>query len=427
MAGIANIFGDPEKSSSVTSCINASSIQGKDEYDYIYPIAYIARSDSNAILLDNYYDSTILPTVTPVTNVQPKTSSQLDTLGLGDWYNNTEADSQYPIPIAIKNTFEENTSCWRIILQAAEIEAEYVEGAYFVNGDGDDNNNGASRTTPKKNLTNVITLLKDSTDTPTRTIYIDGTLTAESQGVTTQKSGNEGALVYIMEGEGCQDDYKITIKGINNALINAENFAKFFATYGNLYLRIEDVELINGKTTASGGAFFFYGSILELDNCKISNCFSTYETSPESYTGIYMCGTSVLKMTNTTCKNSIYLAKTTATIGSNCTIGTSDTTATDGFITLDESTLKLDGENIVIYKPIYINNRDSGINITENYIHQKQITIKLSSSLTEIIKNGTVYTLIPNCDATKSTYFNIECEDPEMEATLDANGNITVN
>ena len=111
VAGIANIFGDPEKSSSVTSCINASSIQGKDEYDYIYPIAYIARSDSNAILLDNYYDSTILPTVTPVTNVQPKTSSQLDTLGLGDWYNNTEADSQYPIPIAIKNTFEENTSC----------------------------------------------------------------------------------------------------------------------------------------------------------------------------------------------------------------------------------------------------------------------------------------------------------------------------
>lgn len=238
-----------------------------------------------------------------------------------------------------------------------------------------------SRTTPKKNLTDVITSLKNSTDNPTRTIYIDGTLTAESQGVTTQKSGNEGALVYIYEGEGCQDDDKITIKGINNALLDAENFAKFFATYGDLYLRIEDVELINGKTTASGGAFFFYGSILELDNCKISNCSSTYATSPESYTGIYMCGTSVLKMTNTTCENSIYLAKTTATIGSNCTIGTSDTTATDGFITLDESTLKLDGENIFINKPIYINNLNARIELGDKFMQTDIIQIKINPLL----------------------------------------------
>ena len=429
VAGIANIYGAPEKSSSVTSCINAYSIQGKDEDDNIYPIVYIASSDSNATLSNNYYDSTILPTVTAVDDVFGKTSSELDKLVLDDW-ENTESDSKYPIPTAIKEAFKES-SCWEdTILQDAKIpEATqgYVSGAYYIKGDGDDNNDGASRTTPKKNLTNVITSLKNSAANPTRTIYIDGTLTAESQGVTTQKSGNEGALVYIREGEGCQDDYKITIKGINNALINAEYFAKFFATYGNLNLRIEDVELINGKTTASGGAFFFYGSILELDNCKISNCSSTYETSPESYTGIYMCGTSELKMTNTTCKNSIYLAKTTATIGSNCTIGTSDTTATDGFITLDESTLKLDGKNIVITKPIYVKNRTSSIQIGNDYSHGEPITIKLSSTITNTYSNSNPYTLIPNCDGTKSTYFTIECEDSSKTATLDANGKITVS
>ena len=128
-------------------------------------------------------------------------------------------------------------------------------------------------------------------------------------------------------------------------------------------------------------------------------------------------------MTNTTCKNSIYLSGTIATIGSKCTIGTE---VTDGFITLDTSTLILDGECIVIHKPIYVKSLSSSIQIGDKYSHGEQITIKLSSGLTDLINNGTVYTLIPNCDATKSTYFNIVCEDPEMEATLDANGKITV-
>ena len=435
VAGIANIYVDPEKSSSVTSCINASSIQGKDEDDNIYPIVCFASSYSTATLLYNYYNSTILPTdtVTPVVSVAGATSLELDRLPLDGWYNNN-SDSQYPIPTAIIDTFGES-SCWEdTILQVAKItEATpgYVEGAYYVNGDdGDDGNDGLSRTASKRNLTNVITSLKESTENPTRTIYIDGKLTAESQGVTTQKSGNEGALVYIYEGEGCQDDDKITIKGINNALIDAENFAKFFATYGNLYLRIEDVELINGKPTASGGAFFFYESILELDNCKISNCSTTYTSLPESLTGIYMCGpsgSSILKMTNTTCKNSVYLVKTTATIGNDCVIGTSNTTATDGFITLDESTLILNGKNIDINKPIYVKNRTSSIQIDNNYFHGEQITIKLSSTITDTYNNSNQYTLITNCDEAKSNYFTIECEDSSSTATLGADGKITVN
>lgn len=412
----------------VSYCINAGSIISDEQ---CYPIlCYSHNTDGrNPTCINCFYDSDKIQNV-PETSLGSRIPSlELDTLPLDDgWYNGEVSDFQYPIPTAIKDTFENKSSCWGIIFEYAKIPEATVPGAYFVNGDGDDGNDGFSIDFPKKNLTNVITSLKDSPDNHTRTIYIDGKLTAASQGVTTQKSGNEGALVYIMEGEGCQDDYKITIKGINNALLDAENFAKFFASNGDLYLRIEDVELINGKTTKSGGAFFFYGSILELDNCKISNCSTIYTSSPESLTGIYMCGTSVLEMTNTTCKNSIYLYATTATIGSNCTIGTTNLEATDGFITLDSSsTLKLDGENIFINKPIYVKHRDSSIKIGDDYYPGEPITIKLSSSITDGYDNSDPYTLVSNCDESKSNYFTIECEDPETTATLGVTGKITVS
>ena len=61
---------------------------------------------------------------------------------------------------------------------------------------------------------------------------------------------------------------------------------------------------------------------LELDECVIKDCISEYD-GIDGTDGIYMSGSdSVLKMTNTTCENSIYLTSTEATIGSNCTIGT---------------------------------------------------------------------------------------------------------
>ena len=187
---------------------------------------------------------------------------------------------------------------------------------------------------------------------------------------------------------------------------------------------MKNINFINGNTEGSGAAIYFWQGSLELDSCKISGNSST---DSNAYNGIYNYGGSVLKMTNTTCENSVYLSKTTATICNDCTIGTASPEATDGFITLDVSTLILDGENIVIYKPIYINNRDSGINITENYIHQKQITIKLASGITNTYSDSNPYTLITNCDATKSNYFTIECEDSTKKATLDADGKITVS
>ena len=177
---------------------------------------------------------------------------------------------------------------------------------------------------------------------------------------------------------------------------------------------------------------WFYKSSLELDECVIKGCVSDYNydggKDKPKYTGILMSGDdSVLKMTNTTCENSIYLTSTEATICSNCTIGTNKTEVIDGFITLDVSTLILDGENIIIHKPIYVKNRNSSIQIGDDYTHGEQITIKLASGITDTYNNSNPYTLIPNCDGTKSTYFTIECEDSTKTATLDANGKITVN
>lgn len=386
VAGIANIYGDPEKSSSVTSCINASSIQGKDEDDNIYPIVCIASSYSTATLLYNYYNSTILPTytVTPVVSVAGATSSDLDTLSLDGWYNGEVSDSQYPIPSTIKNTFY-NSYCWGTLSNEVLIpenttpgdSPEYVPGAYYVNGNsGNDSYDGLTIDKPKKNLTKVITSLKGK---DVRTIYIDGILTAASQGVT---ESSKKTLVTIND-EDFGENNKITLIGINNATIDAQYYGKFIDTNLNFYMKMQNLTIKNGwNNSSSGAALWFYGSSLELDECVIKDCVCIHSNAPQKYTGIYMSVSgSILKMTNTTCENSIYLSSTEATIGSNCTIGTTNPEATDGFITLDSSTLKLDGENIFIYKPIYINNLNARIELGDDFKQTGIIQIKINSDL----------------------------------------------
>lgn len=419
VAGIANIYGDPEKSSSVTSCINASSIQGKDEDDNIYPIVCIASSYSTATLLYNYYDSTLpTDTVTAVDEVFGKTSSDLDTLPLDGWYNGEVSDSQYPIPSTIKNTFY-NSFCWSSISDKVLI---YVSGAYYVNGDdGDDVNDGSSIYKPYQKLTTAITKAIAS---ETKTVYVSGTLTPSNQGITDPSSGEHEQYSVFYIQDNAFDDVVEIIGVSENTNFSGNNETRIFSTKNACNFKMKNINFINGNTTGSGAAIYFWQGSLELDSCKISGNSSTLGNA---YNGIYNYGGSVLKMTNTTCENSEYLSNTTATIGSNCTIGTASPEATDGFITLDDSTLKLDGENIFIYKPIYVKSLSSSIQIGDYYSHGKQITIKLASGITDLIEDGTDYTLIPNCDATKFTYFNIECEDPEIEATLGADGTITVN
>lgn len=436
VAGIANIFGDPEKSSSVTSCINASSIQGKDEDDNIYPIVCIASSYSTATLLYNYYNSTILPTdtVTTVVSVAGATSSDLDKIVLDDW-ENTESDSQYPIPKAIKDTFEESF-CWEdIILEAANIEASsgYVSGAYFVNGDdGDDNiNDGSSIDKPYKKLTTAITKAIAS---EAKTVYVSGTLTPSNQEVTNPSTNQEpqNSVFYVQD-----NDFNgvVEIIGVSeNTYFSGDNATRIFSTLNACNFKMKNINFINGKTVGSGAAIYLCTGSLELDSCKISGNVSTTTLNGDGIDGIYTYGRdsdgrgSELKMTNTTCEDSIYLYATTATIGSNCTIGR-DNTAPDAisYITLDESTLILNGQNIVIIKPIYVKNRISSIQIGDDYYPGEPITIKLASSITDDYNNSAPYTLVSECNGTKSNYFTIECEDSTKTATLDANGKITVS
>ena len=427
VAGIANL-GQNDLNSVFTS-INASQLTATGQNKKIYPISH-----SSPVLLGNYYDSTILPSVTAVDDIEEKTSSDLDTLVLEDWYNNTEPDYKYPIPTAIIDTFKES-SCWGSISDEVLIPENttpdtppvYVSGAYYVNGeDGNDDYNGLSIDKPYKKFTTAITKAIDS---DARTVYVSGTLNTSNQGITNPSNNQniDSAIFYIKFDENpFSDNQFIEIIGEGEAAIfDAQNKSRVLSTWDSYNFKIKNIQFLNGNTTGSGAAIFFYKGSLELDSCKISDNSSTDSVNGNAYNGIYTYGGgSVLKMTNTTCENSIYLSGTTATNGSKCTIGTEDT---DGFITLDSSTLKLDGEMIVIHKPIYVKSLSSSIQIGDKYSHGEQITIKLSSGLTDLIKNGTVYTLIPNCDATKITYFNIECEDPEMEVTLDADGKITVN
>ncbi len=409
----------------VSNCINT----GKITLSYalnnsVYPIQrYTGNSQGSPTCSECYYDSNILPTVNDVENVDGKTSSDLDTLNFQGWYNNTAPDSKYPIPSTIQEALENKSSCWGIIFEAANIEASsgYVPGAYYVNETGNDTNDGSSIDKPYQKLTKAIT---NAIASDAKTVYVNGTLTPSNQGITDPSSGEHEQYSVFYIQDNAFDDVVEIIGVSENTNFSGNNETRIFSTKQACNFKMKNINFMNGRTDGSGAAIYFWQGSLELDSCKISGNSSTLGNA---YNGIYNYGGSVLKMTNTTCENSVYLSNTTATIGSNCTIGTASSEATDGFITLDDSTLKLDGENIFIYKPIYVKSLSSSIQIGDYYSHGKQITIKLASGITDLIKNGTVYTLIPNCDATMFTYFNIECEDPEIEATLGADGNITVN
>lgn len=417
----------------VSNCINTGKITLSNN-NSVYPILIYNRSvPENPLCSECYYDSNILPTVTYVPCVEGIPSSELDTLlVLEDWYNKTEPDSQYPIPSTIQEAFENKSSCWDIIFEAAEIEvtAGYVPGAYYVNGEaGDDGNDGSSIGEPYQKLTKAIT---NAIASDAKTVYVSGTLDPSNQEVTnpSNNQNSDSAIFYIEFDENpFSDNQFIEIIGEGEAAIfDAQNKSRVLSTGDSYNFKMKNIQFLNGKTTGCGAAIYFYQGNLELDNCKISDNSSTNSSNGNAYNGIYTYGgDSVLKMTNTTCEDSIYLYATTATIGSNCTIGTASPEATDGFITLDSSTLKLDGENIFIYKPIYVKSPSSSIQIGNYYSHGEQITIKLSSSITDDYNNSDPYTLVSECNGTKSNYFTIECEDSTKTATLSAEGKITVS
>ncbi len=97
----------------VSNCINTGNITLSDDLNNsVYPIQRYTgnTTDTSPTCSECYYDSNILPTVTYVPGVEGIPSSDFDTLSLEGW-DNTVSESKYPIPTAIKNTFEES-SCW---------------------------------------------------------------------------------------------------------------------------------------------------------------------------------------------------------------------------------------------------------------------------------------------------------------------------
>ena len=416
---------------SVSKCINTG-IMNNSIDDTVSPILMWKNtvSGSSPNCTDCFYDSDKIENHSETSFGSGIPSSELDTVSLQGW-DNTESDSKYPIPSKIKETFN-SSSCWDNISNAISIQKNenpepstgYVEGAYFVNGEtGNDNNDGLSINTPYKKLTTAITKAIDS---DAKKVYVSGTLVPSNQDVTNPSStGDEQYSVFYIQNNTFTDVVEI-IGVTENTNFSGNNETRIFSTKNACNFTMKNINFINGKTQGSGAAIYFYQGKLELDNCKISDNSSS---SDDAYNGIYTYGDgSILKMTNTTCENSVYLSATTATIGNDCVIGTSNTTATDGFITLDnKSTLILDGKNIVIYKPIYVKNSSSSIQIGNTYSSGEKITIKLASGITKNYDNSNQYTLITNCNETKSNYFTIVCEDSTKSATLGADGKITVN
>lgn len=365
----------------VSNSVNTGVISGAN----IYPICnnYNNNIQNSNTVTNCFYYSDRIQNVPENSFGSGKTSSDLDTLSLDGWYNGENSDLQYPIPSTIQEAFENKSFCCNIIFVAAKIPeatAGYVPGAYYVNGDtGNDGNDGLSIDEPYKKLTKAIT---NAIASDAKTVYVSGTLTPSNQEITSPSSGeHEQYSVFYIQDNAFDDVVKI-IGVSENTNFSGNNQTRIFSTLNACNFKMKNINFINGNTTGSGAAIYFWQGSLELDSCKISGNSSTLSNA---YNGIYNYGGSVLKMTNTTCENSVYLSKTTATIGNDCTIGTSDTTATDGFITLDESTLILDGEDIVIYKPIYINNLNARIELGNDF---EKTDSKIQIKINPVLVNG---------------------------------------
>jgi hypothetical protein len=153
---------------------------------------------------------------------------------------------------------------------------------------------------------------------------------------------------------------------------------------------------------------------LELENC---NFRANVDNGGGSAIYVYGSG-GQLNLTQTNCEDNIYASSATVTINDDCIIGKEGST---NRITLDRSTLILNGSSINIFESVYIKNTDSKIKIGEKYVHgEDKIKIMISGDIL-----STNFLLVQECSKVIKEYFEVISEDGEKTYTLSDEGYVS--
>ena len=353
--------------------------------------------------------------------VIPKTTAELCNLNsdyLSDEWSFAEEGepTRYPLP-NLSEVY--NEAVWSDIKSAAEVDlpeievpsTEFVDGAYYVSDSGSDSFGGLSAEASYKTLKKAISSANNSDEN--RIIYVTGTLDPTTEGIENPSTAvEESNSVFYIQESGFTN--QIQIIGYNDAIFSGNNATRIFSTRNSYNFKFKNITFQNANTIGSGGAFYYYNGILELENCNFRA-----NVDNEGGSAIYVYGSEgQLNLTQTNCEDNIYASSATVTINDDCIIGKEGST---NRITLDRSTLILNGSSINIFESVYIKNTDSKIKIGEKYVHgEDKIKIMIAGSIL-----STNFLLVQECSESIKEYFEVISEDGEKTYTLNDEGYVS--
>jgi len=409
------VFVDTNITSSIDRCINV----GKSACPSAYAIAnsgvnsncyYNSETtyDGWQDLIDKSYENVIQKNTAELCNLNSDVLSN-------EWsFAEEGAPSRYPLP-----DLSEVYTVWSAIESEAEVDlpeievpsTEFVDGAYYVSDSGSDSFDGLSAEASYKTLKKAISSANNSNEN--RIIYVTGTLDPTTEGIDNPSTAvSESNSVFYIQESGFTN--QIQIIGYNDAIFSGNNATRIFSTKNSYNFKFKNITFQNANTSGSGGAFYYYNGILELENCNFRA-----NVDNEGGSAIYVYGDEgQLNLTQTNCEDNIYASSATVTINDDCIIGKEGST---NRITLDRSTLILNGSSINIFESVYIKNTDSKIKIGEKYVHgEDKIKIMIAGSIL-----STNFLLVQECSESIKEYFEVISEDGEKTYTLSDEGYVS--
>lgn len=279
------------------------------------------------------------------------------------------------------------------------------ESAYYVSSTGDDSNDGLSFNSPFKTLSYAVSTASSS---DIKKIYVVGTLNASSEGYSNGTGVAENNSVFYFDSAVGTASSPIIIEGYGNDAALSASYdttnadVRVFATNESSYITMKNLSIIDGNTTGSGSAIYYYGGELILEGCTIKDNSTTTSSSVSGVShDIYMYGNSHLVMLGTECNNGIYLYSSSATFGDDCLIGHDDNTL-KAVIHMDNSSVSINA-SVMLFDSIYSDANNPIVVGTTLTSHNNSTGSQITISLSDYASTKQIVSVSPDGGAVLST------------------------
>lgn len=279
------------------------------------------------------------------------------------------------------------------------------ESAYYVSSTGDDSNDGLSLNSPFKTLSYAVSTASSS---DIKKVYVVGTLNASSEGYSNGTGVAENYSVFYFSSAVGTASSPIIIEGYGNDAALSASYdttnadVRVFATNASSYITMKNLSIIDGNTTGSGSAIYYYGGELILEGCTIEDNSTTKSSSVSGVShDIYMYGNSHLVMLGTECNNGIYLYSSSATFGDDCLIGNDDNTL-NAVIHMDNSSVTINA-SVMLFDSIYSDANNPIVVGTALTSHNNNTGSQITISLSDYASTKQIVSVSPDGGAVLST------------------------